>query len=116
VVANLCTNAWQALEGRTGHIDVKLEPAQLDAAAAQRIANIQPGAFACLSVSDTGKGIDAPTLRRIFDPFFTTREPGKGTGLGLSVVHGILQSHHGAITVDSEPGRGSVFRAYFPAV
>jgi PAS domain S-box-containing protein len=115
VIANLCTNAWHALEGRRGRIDVKLEAVTLDSEAARGISGLQPGRFACLSVADDGKGMDQATLARIFEPFFTTKEAGKGTGLGLSVVHGIMQSHQGAITVVSEPGRGTTFRLYFPA-
>jgi CheY-like chemotaxis protein len=67
-------------------------------------------------VSDTGQGIDPAIMNRIFDPFFTTKKPGEGTGLGLSVVYGIVKSHGGAITVQSEPGKGSVFNVYFPKV
>jgi signal transduction histidine kinase/ActR/RegA family two-component response regulator len=115
VVANLCTNAWQAMEGQPGRIEVQLAPLSLDEQAARQIPGLKPGLFACLCVSDTGKGMDAATLERIFEPFFTTKEPGKGTGLGLSVVHGIMQGHEGAITVYSEPGRGTTFKLYFPA-
>ncbi|MBI5506094.1 MAG: PAS domain S-box protein [Deltaproteobacteria bacterium] len=115
LIVNLCTNAWHAHEGRPGRIDIKLESVTLDSVAAARIAGLQSGRFACLSVSDTGKGIDAAALERIFDPFFTTKGPHEGTGLGLSVVHGIVQAHDAVVTVDSQPGRGTTFRVYFPA-
>ena len=73
-----------------------------------------PGKYARLSVTDEGSGIDEKTLKRIFDPFFTTKEVGKGTGMGLSVVHGIVESHSGFMTVESEPGQGSTFSVFIP--
>jgi two-component system, NtrC family, sensor kinase len=69
-----------------------------------------------LEVTDTGTGIPAEHLSKVFDPFFTTKPPGKGTGLGLSVCLGIVQDHHGMITVDSQDGRGSTFTVFLPVM
>jgi PAS domain S-box-containing protein len=115
VVLNLCTNARQALEEQPGRLEVRLSGVTLDTDAVSKLSGLQPGRFACLSVSDTGKGIDAATLERIFEPFFTTKPLGQGTGLGLSVVHGVVRSHDGAISVSSTPGQGTCFQLYFPA-
>ncbi|MBX3025164.1 response regulator [bacterium] len=115
VVANLCTNAWHALEDGPGRIAVSLRRVALDAAGASHLAGLRPGPAACLVVTDTGAGMDAATLERMFEPFFTTKELGKGTGMGLAVVHGIVQGHDGAIAVRSQPGRGTTAEVYFPA-
>jgi len=115
IVMNLGTNAWHAMRDRAGKLDVELESFVVDRELAAHTPQLREGRYARLSVSDTGKGMDAATLSRIFEPFFTTKVVGEGTGLGLSVVHGIMQSHDGAITVDSEPGVGTTFRLYFPA-
>jgi len=114
VLMNLCTNAWHALGDAAGRIVVGLDAVVLDRAATQRLGDVPPGPYAHLWVGDTGIGMDAATRARIFEPFFTTKPVGHGTGLGLSVVHGIVSSHHGAISVDSELGRGSTFHLYLP--
>jgi PAS domain S-box-containing protein len=115
ILVNLCTNAWHACGDQSGRIEVKLHSVTLDVAATGQLVSLRPGHFACLSVSDTGKGMDAATLERIFDPFFTTKGPGKGVGLGLSVVHGIVKGYEGAIQVVSQVGQGTTFTLYFPA-
>ncbi len=116
VIVNLCTNAWQAMEGHAGRIEVRLDGIALDAEAACADTTLKPGRFARPSVTDTGTGMDAAMLARILEPFFTTKPIGQGTGLGLSVVHGIVKVHGGAIRVASQLGSGTTFSLYFPAV
>ncbi len=115
VLMNLGTNACHAMKDRPGRLQVKLERCVVDETHAVSEARLQPGVYARVSVSDTGCGMDPATVARIFDPFFTTKAPGEGTGLGLAVVHGIMGSHDGAVTVYSHLGEGTVFHAYFPA-
>ncbi len=114
VLMNLCTNAWQSLEGRPGEVTVALRTVQLDAARALQTGGIAAGVYACLSVADNGPGMDAATQRRVFEPFFTTKAPGVGTGLGLAVVHGIVRAHNGTIALTSQPGEGARFDVYLP--
>ena len=116
VLMNLCTNAWHALKDGAGRVQVGLDAVRLDEASARCLGGLPGGPYAHLWVSDTGVGMDAAVRERIFEPFFTTKPVGQGTGLGLSVVHGIMAAHHGGIDVESEPGRGSTFHLYFPAV
>ena len=114
VLLNLCTNASHAMADGGGTITVRSRGFEPDTAFLHHHTDLHPGRFIHLSVSDTGTGIDPAVRERIFDPYFTTKSPGKGTGMGLSVVHGIVKSHGGAITVGSEPGRGATFSVFLP--
>jgi PAS domain S-box-containing protein len=115
ILLNLCTNSWQAMQGGVGRIEIALDSATVDDETAGLNHELSPGRYARLSVTDTGAGMDEPTLKRIFDPFFTTKDVGQGTGLGLAVVHGIMRVLGGGIEVASQPGRGTTFRLYFRA-
>jgi signal transduction histidine kinase len=113
---NLCTNAGQAMEDGGGVLKVSLGEVEIDSGDPALTDDMKPGWYQVLRVSDTGHGIDSSFRERIFDPFFTTKETGKGTGMGLSVVHGIVKSHGGKIICSSEPGKGTTFEVYFPAI
>src|SRR4029077_18249334 len=115
VVVNLGTNAAHALGVRGGEMEVALDALTLSAEDSAGLSGLHEGLHVRLTVSDTGSGIDQATLDRIFDPYFTTKPASQGTGLGLAVVHGIVLSHHGAITVRSTFGQGSAFAVYLPA-
>lgn len=120
IVINLVANAMQAMDGEPGRIDLRLDSVLLDNALASTHPGLgamyekHPGRTLRLAVIDNGPGMDAATMERIFEPFFTTKPVNEGTGLGLSVVLGIVQSHEGAITVDSQPGHGATFTLYLP--
>lgn len=114
VMINLFTNAAHAMEDTGGVITIGIQNVYLDQVSAPFYPDLLPGNYIKLTVSDTGTGIDHEIKDRIFDPYFTTKEVGKGTGIGLSVVHGIVKSHNGAISVDSKFGKGTTFNILFP--
>lgn len=117
VVMNLITNASDALEGRAGTIRVRVETRELDAeTCADRFEgwDLRAGSYVVLEVSDDGVGMDEETRQRLFDPFFTTKVHGRG--LGMSAVLGIVRGHHGALRVDTAPGRGTTFEIALPQV
>ena len=116
VLLNLGTNSFHAMEETGGLLTIGLAPIHLDSYAAGQHADLQQGPYVRLTVSDTGLGMTPEIMNRIFDPYFTTKEAGKGTGLGLAVVHGIVQSHGGAIKVYSEAGKGTTFHVYLPRI
>jgi len=115
VIMNLSVNARDAMPGG-GRLSIKTENVVLDEIQCNGMPEAQTGRFVCLSISDTGIGMDEETVQHVFEPFFSTKGPGKGTGLGLSVVYGIIQQHDGWIHVISEFGSGSTFKIYLPAV
>jgi len=114
VILNLCLNARDAMPaGGVLHIETlnrEITEGELPYPWAR------PGRYAVVRVIDTGRGMDDEIKKHIFEPFFTTKEKGKGTGMGLAMVYGVVKNHDGFITVDSEPGRGSTFAVYLPAV
>ncbi len=117
ILMNLCTNAYHSMEGTGGELSVDLKEVEYTAGA-ERVTegNMNTGKYALLVIADTGTGIDTDIVPLIFDPYFTTKEKSKGTGLGLAVIHGIVKSYGGYITVDSEIGKGTTFNIHFPII
>jgi signal transduction histidine kinase/HAMP domain-containing protein len=117
LIMNLCTNAYQAIGKMTGVLGISLQPTVLehDLIRDGKVMACS-GEYMQLTVSDTGKGIPQENMERLFEPYFSTREKEQGTGLGLAVVHGIVKSLNGAITVDSQLGEGAKFTIYLPIV
>ena len=113
IVMNLVTNAYHAMEENGGELKVNLKEIELGRGDLID-PDMSPGLYACLTIADTGAGMDKEVMNRIFDPFFTTKEKGKGTGMGLAVVHGIVKRMSGEIQVYSEPGKGTQFHIYLP--
>jgi CheY-like chemotaxis protein len=116
VLMNLCINASHAMQETGGILEVGLADVHLDSEFASKHPDVIPGSFLRLTVSDTGHGMPPDIMDRIFDPFFTTKEKGEGTGLGLAVVHGIVKSLKGTITVYSQPEKGTTFNIFLPVM
>ncbi len=116
ILMNLCTNAFHAMEETGGKLDIALKETHLGTEDLVYEPDVEPGTFIQLSVCDSGPGISPTTKERIFDPYFTTKENGKGTGMGLSIVHGIVKSYGGYISLYSELGEGTVFHVYLPVI
>ena len=112
---NLCVNARDAMPGG-GTLTLGARNVTVDKGFAATALEARPGAYMCVSVADTGTGIAPENLHRIFDPFFTTKGVGKGTGLGLAALLGIMRGHEGFIRVVTQPGSGTTFELYFPAL
>jgi two-component system cell cycle sensor histidine kinase/response regulator CckA len=116
ILINLCVNARDAMaEGGSIFIESQNVDVREGAPAAHGAA-MKPGRYVRLSVSDTGSGMNAATLAQVFEPFFTTKQPDKGMGLGLATVQCIVKHGGGHVWAESQPGEGSVFSVYFPAV
>jgi PAS domain S-box-containing protein len=116
VALNLITNASEALGDKSGRITIRTGLTKVDAeyqSTTYLHQELPEGAYVYLEVSDTGAGMDRETISKIFDPFFSTKFTGRG--LGLAVLLGIVRGHHGAISVESDPGEGTTFRALFPS-
>jgi len=115
VVLNLCTNAVQSMSDRIGTLSISIEKVAVDQALANTTKpRLVPGDHLCLSIKDTGRGMDEATANRVFEAFFTTKNVGESTGLGLAVVLGIVTSHHGGITFETAPEAGTTFHVYWP--
>ncbi|HOP41338.1 MAG TPA: ATP-binding protein, partial [Geobacteraceae bacterium] len=110
---NLVTNAKDAMP-QGGTLTISLTAVEMQERFEHAHGIGKPGKYACISITDTGHGMDAETREKIFEPFFTTKEIGKGTGLGMAIIYGIISQHNGYVSVESEPGSGTTFHLYLP--
>ncbi len=116
IMMNLCKNAADAMKEKGGVIKVSLKDIDTGSNIEELNQELAPGNYIRLTVSDTGHGIDQSIKERIFEPYFTTKKIGEGSGMGLSIVHGIVKSYGGEITVESETGKGTSFNIFFPKI
>ncbi len=114
VMINLCTNAYHAMREKGGVLEVTLKNTTVAKDDFSAESDIRQGDYVKLTVKDTGHGMEKSVMDRIFDPYFTTKTQGEGTGMGLAIVHGIVKSHGGCITVKSRSGHGTTFDIYLP--
>ncbi len=116
VLMNLASNAEYAMRESGGIFSVSIDTAEVDQGLLLRYPELKPAPYVRLVVQDSGHGIETATAERIFEPFFTTKRVGEGTGMGLAVVHGIIASHGGVITIRSTQGVGTTFTIYLPLI
>ncbi len=116
LLMNIATNASEAMEETGGILEITVENETLKEGSAKSYLELAKGDYIKITLSDTGPGIEPEIIDQIFDPYFTTKEIGKGSGMGLAVVHGIVKGHNGAITVDSQSGKGATFTILLPVV
>lgn len=114
VLMNLGKNSADAMEGKTGSLEISLSRADVDTELAKSVHNLKAGIYVLISVADTGPGMGKEILGHVLDPFFTTKGKGRGTGLGLSMVFNIVTKHGGALSISSEPGKGTAVKIYLP--
>ncbi|MHC4269849.1 MAG: hybrid sensor histidine kinase/response regulator [Planctomycetota bacterium] len=114
VVTNLCVNAEHAMREKGGTLSVILNSVNVNTELVSRLTNLKEGPYIKLTVSDTGHGMNNRIKEKIFERFFTTKKPDEGTGMGLAITHEIIEEHDGAITVESEPDKGTTFEIYLP--
>lgn len=113
ILANLCVNSRDSI-GNTGKITIETANLVADETFCAGHTDIGPGKYVQLTFTDNGSGMEPEVLSHLFEPFFTTKNLGQGTGLGLAMIYGIIKQNHGAVSVDSKPGLGTIFRIYLP--
>jgi len=116
VLMNICTNAAQAMEETGGIIKISAKKINIAGKECEKYPGIKEGEHLCITIQDTGPGIDPENMDKIFDPYFTTKTFGMGSGMGLAVVHGIVKHHRGSIAAENLPGQGAAFHIVFPVI